>query len=110
MCANCDEARAKMIPEVARRSGVDEASTEKVLLALEVMIRENHEQEQAAYAARAEAMLAEARDANPELFAMLTAAGAEFTVEELAVPADGFPAPAPAHERDVPEPRRGMYL
>jgi hypothetical protein len=104
MCKACEEAgidveeqRKTVAREVSERSGVDVETTMKVLLAIEAYREDFEEQRKAEYLERA-------RAANPDLFALLEAAGAEFTVQEagpIAINVDGEPVAAPAHIRDV---------
>lgn len=113
MCQECEangidieKQRRELAEEIAKRTGVTVAAVMDVLLAIEEYREEYMEKQRLA-------ALAAARDANPELFAMLEAAGAEFAVTEVGavqISPSGEPEPEPAHSRDVPEPRRGMYL
>ncbi len=119
MCSTCEangipteeiERQRRTVAEaVAEKSGVDIETCLRVMIAIEEFSAEFGAKQRAEREAE---ILESARAMNPELFAMLTAAGAEFVVEERRIPldADGFPGAASAHERDVPEPRTGLYL
>lgn len=121
MCQRCvdegmdleavERQRKTVCEAVSEMSGVNFETTMKVMLAIEKFSEEFQAKQAEERAARA---LESARELNPELFAMLEAAGAEFTVQEFGTEVrlspDGSPEPTPAHERDVPEPRTGLYL
>ena len=108
MCKNCDTAREAVGAEIVRRTGVSAVDVEKVLLAMETMQAEAmsavEEQEAAVKARLVDALRSGNTEALSELFG-----GANVSVVNL--DEDGFPAPAPAHTRDVPEERLpGLYL
>lgn len=103
MCQDCveqgidvEEQRKEIAKRLAEDTGLPLEDVLKVLLSLEDL-RERVDQ------SRRRAIIEAARQANPDLFAMLDQAGAEFAVEEggRRTVVEGEPKPAPAHIRDI---------
>jgi hypothetical protein len=119
MCANCEQARGPIVAEVARRTGIEVGTVDTILRTLEEMtieadeIRERREQEAKEAIAAA---LSGNREQAIEGLRKLFGGNAEVHMVEIGpdgvnLDRAGFPAPVPAHEKDVGEPRLpGMYL
>lgn len=100
MCQGCEEIRGPIADEVVRRTGVSRETVMVILVALEDMTRETQEQN--------EVSLEQLRELAPEFAEALEEAGGQ--IVSIKLTGSGEPFPASAHPRDVPEPRRGMYL
>lgn len=112
MCAKCEEVRGPVADEVVRRTGATRETVIDVLRALEDMtIEANEMQEKREQEARSAITAALAGDREQAIETIRGLFGGNAEVHVIEIGPDGTPEPAPAHERDVQEPRLpGMYL
>ena len=100
MCQGCEEIRGPIAREVVRRTCLGESDVLRVLEVLEDMTVETQQVN--------EVSIAQLRELAPEFAEALEEAGGQ--IVSIKIMESDEPLPTSAHTRDVPEPRRGMYL